>query len=38
MEFDDEIKRQWLYTLAAGVVLIIAFGAALNLLGNRKEA
>lgn len=38
MEFNDEIKRQWLYTLAAGVVLIIAFGVAINLLGDRKEA
>lgn len=38
MEFNDEIRRQWLYTLAAGFILIIAFGVAINLLADRKEA
>lgn len=37
MEFIDEIKRQWFYTLAAGVVLIVAFGVAINFLADRKE-
>ena len=37
MEFADEIKRQWLYTLAAGLLLIIAMGVAINLLADRKE-
>jgi len=37
MEFADAIKRQWLYTLLAGVLLIIGFGVALNLLLGRKE-
>ena len=38
MEFADEIKRQWLYTLLAGVALIVGFGIALNLLLGRKES
>ncbi len=38
MEFAGEIKRQWLYTLAAGLILIIAFGTAILLLSGRKEA
>jgi len=38
MEFMDEILRQWLYTLAAGVVLIIAFGVAINFLTDGKES
>ncbi len=37
MEFDDEIRRQWLYTLVAGVLLIVGFGIAINLLLVRKE-
>ncbi|HRD75785.1 MAG TPA: ethylbenzene dehydrogenase-related protein [Hyphomicrobiaceae bacterium] len=30
MEYDAEIKRQWLLTMLAGVLLIAAFGIALN--------
>ena len=30
VEFSDAIHRQWLLTLGAGVLLIIAFGVALN--------
>jgi len=37
MEFYDAIRRQWLYTLLAGVLLIAGFGLALNLLLARKE-
>jgi hypothetical protein len=37
MEFYDEIRRQWLYTLLAGVLLIVGFGVAVNLLLARKE-
>ena len=37
MEFNDEIRAQWLYTLAAGILLIIGFGIALTLLLPRKE-
>jgi hypothetical protein len=37
-EFADAIKRQWLLTLAGGVLLIIAFGIALNGLLGRKGA
>lgn len=37
MEFNNEIRVQWLYTLAAGILLIIGFGIALNLLLPRKE-
>ncbi len=36
-EFYDEIRRQWLLTLLAGVLLIIGFGIALNLLLGKKE-
>lgn len=36
-EFADEIQRQWLLTLVAGVALILAFGFALNQLLKRKE-
>ena len=32
MEFNDAIRRQWLLTLLAGVLLIAAFGVAFNLL------
>jgi len=38
MEFAEEIGRQWFYTLLAGIVLIIAFGVAINLLTVKKEA
>lgn len=38
MEFKDEIGRQWLLTLLAGLVLIAGFGVAINLLMTRKEA
>ncbi|MFH1793631.1 MAG: ethylbenzene dehydrogenase-related protein [Pseudomonadota bacterium] len=38
-EFKDEIRRQWLLTLLAGVALIIAFGVALNTsIASRKGA
>ncbi|MBI3918062.1 MAG: hypothetical protein HY322_13760 [Betaproteobacteria bacterium] len=37
MEFNNEIRVQWLYTLAAGILLIIGFGIALNVLLPRKE-
>jgi len=37
MEFNDEIRRQWLYTLVAGVLLIVGFGIAINLVLVRKE-
>jgi Ethylbenzene dehydrogenase len=37
MEFNDEIQRQWLYTLLAGLALIAGFGFAINLLIDRKE-
>ncbi|HJS31355.1 MAG TPA: ethylbenzene dehydrogenase-related protein, partial [Alphaproteobacteria bacterium] len=38
MEFADAIRRQWLLTLLAGVLLIAAFGVALNGLLARKGA
>lgn len=39
MEFRDEIRRQWLLTLAAGVVLIAAFGFALtSTIGRGRRA
>jgi hypothetical protein len=37
MEFADEIRRQWRYTLLAGVLLIIGFGIAVNLMLAKKE-
>lgn len=37
MEFNDEIRTQWLYTFAAGLLLIIGLGVALTLLLPRKE-
>lgn len=37
MEFDDEIRAQWFYTLAAGILLIVGLGIALNLLLPRME-
>ena len=36
MEFIDEIRRQWLFTLIGGVLLIAGFGFAINLLLGRK--
>ena len=38
VEFAEEIRRQWLYTLVAGVLLIFAFGVAINGLIGRKGA
>jgi hypothetical protein len=37
MEFREEIRRQWLYTLLAGLALIAGFGLAINLLLTKKE-
>lgn len=37
MEFADEIRRQWLFTLFVGVLLILGFGIGINLLLARKE-
>jgi hypothetical protein len=37
MEFNDAIIRQWRYTLAAGLLLIVALGFAAVLLLPRKE-
>jgi hypothetical protein len=37
MEFYNEIRQQWMYTLLAGVLLIAGFGVAVNLLLARKE-
>jgi hypothetical protein len=37
IEFRDAIYRQWLYTMFAGLLLIAAFGVAVNLLLKRKE-
>ena len=37
-EFAEEIRQQWLVTLVAGVLLIAAFGFALNRLLSRKGA
>jgi hypothetical protein len=37
MEFYNEIRRQWLYTLLAGVLLILGFGIAVNLMLAKKE-
>lgn len=37
MEFNDAIRAQWRYTLAAGLLLIISLGFALNLLLPKKE-
>ena len=36
-EFADEIKRQWLWTLFAGVAMIAAFGIALNQLLKSRQ-
>jgi hypothetical protein len=37
-EFAEAIRRQWLLTMAAGVLLIVGFGIALNGLSARKGA
>lgn len=37
MEFADAIRRQWIFTVAGGVLLIIGFGVALVGLLARKE-
>ena len=37
-EFANEIKRQWLLTLYAGLLLIAAFGVGLNLILVRERA
>jgi hypothetical protein len=37
MEFNDEIIRQWRYTLLAGILLIAGFAIALILLVHGKE-
>jgi hypothetical protein len=37
VEFADAIRRQWMLTLIAGVLLIAGFGVALNLLFARKQ-
>lgn len=37
MEFADEIKRQWIWTLIASLGLIVALGISVNLLMRRKE-
>ena len=37
-EFAEQITRQWLLTLIGGVLLIAAFGVALNLLLGRERA
>ncbi|MFA5901851.1 MAG: ethylbenzene dehydrogenase-related protein, partial [Hyphomicrobium sp.] len=36
-EFADAIRRQWLFTMLAGVLLIAGFGVSLNLLLKRKQ-
>jgi hypothetical protein len=36
VEFADEIRRQWLFTLIAGVLLILGFGIAFAGLLGRK--
>lgn len=38
VEFAEEIRRQWLYTLLAGVLLILGFGIALSGLLSRRGA
>jgi hypothetical protein len=37
MEFNEQIQKQWRYTLLAGLLLIAGFGVALVLLLPRKE-
>jgi hypothetical protein len=36
-EFAQDIRRQWLLTLFAGVLMILAFGIAFNQLLTRKQ-
>jgi hypothetical protein len=36
-EFGDAIRRQWLLTMLAGVLLIAGFGVSLNLLIKRRQ-
>lgn len=36
-EFADAIRRQWLFTVAAGLLLIAGFAVSINLLLKRKE-
>jgi hypothetical protein len=36
-EFRDEIRRQWLLTLLAGVLLIAGFGVAFNMLFKKNQ-
>lgn len=36
-EFADPIRRQWLWTILAGVILIAGFGISLNLLLTRRH-
>jgi hypothetical protein len=36
-EFRNEVRRQWLLTLFAGVLLIVGFGVALNLLMDARK-
>jgi hypothetical protein len=38
MEFNDAIIRQWRFTLAAGLLLIVCLGVALVLLANDKRS
>jgi hypothetical protein len=36
-EFRDVIRRQWLLTMLAGVLLIAGFGVALNMLIKHRQ-
>ena len=38
VEFNYAIRRQWLFTMFGGVLLIAAFGIALNMLSSRKRS
>tara|TARA_R110002111_G_scaffold15337_2_gene40370 strand:+ start:3224 stop:3595 length:372 start_codon:yes stop_codon:yes gene_type:complete len=37
MEFAEEIRRQWLWTLFASLSLIVGLGISVNMLMRRKE-
>ena len=37
MEFAEEIRRQWIWTLIASLGLIVGLGININLLMRRKE-
>ena len=37
MEFSEEIRRQWLWTLGMSLSLIVAFGVGMVLLFRRPE-